>query len=430
MTRSGFGSWPFSSLFLDPGRRPPVLGADMVRRVVVTGMGIVSCLGNDLPSVALALREGRSGVRYVPEYSELGLRSCVAGIPDLEDQPPLARKLRRFMGDASLYAFHAMRYALNDAQLGGAPLASPRTGLVVGSGVGSPFEHLAAVDKLREGGLDKVLPYTVPRVMGSTTSACLSTAFGIQGVSYSMTSACATAAHCIGHGAELIQLGKQDVVFVGGAEEVRWTSTVLFDAMGALSTAFNDATASRPYDTARDGFVIAGGAGILVLEELEHARHRGARIYAEVAGYGACCDGLDMVTPSPDGAARCMRLALAEAGGHVDYINAHATSTRLGDVSELAAIREVFASSLPVISSTKGLTGHPIAAAAAHEAIYSLLMLEHGFLAGCANIAELDMACTPLPILTATVERKIDTVMSNSFGFGGTNASLIFRRLE
>ena len=400
-----------------------------MRRVVITGMGIVSCLGNDLDAVEIALREGKSGIRPVPEYAELGLRSCVAGIPDVEGEPPVDRKLRRFMGDASLFAYHAMRQAVEDAGLHKKLLSHPRTGLVVGSGVGSPFEHVAAVDKLREGGLSKVLPYTVPRVMGSTTSACLSTAFGIQGASYSMTSACATAAHCMGHGTELIQLGKQDVVVVGGAEEVRWTSTVLFDAMGALSTSFNDETASRPFDAARDGFVIAGGAGILVLEELEHARQRGAKIYAEVVGYGACCDGQDMVTPSSDGAARAMRLALAESGGRVDYINAHATSTRLGDVSELAAIRDVFGDDLPVISSTKGQTGHPIAAAAAHEAIYSLLMLERGFLAGCANISQLDPECAGMPILTATVERHIDTVMSNSFGFGGANASLIFRRV-
>ena len=262
----------------------------MVRRVVVTGLGVVSCLGNELKQVELALREGRPGVRYVPEYAELGLRSCVAGTPDLEGLPPVARKFRRFMGDASLYAYHAMRYALNDAELAAGLLTNSRTGLVVGSGVGSPFEHLAAVDRLREGGLAKVLPYAVPRVMGSTTSACLSTAFGIQGVSYSMISACATAAHCIGHAAELIQLGKQDVVFAGGAEELRWTSTVLFDAMGALSTTFNDATASRPYDTARDGFVIAGGAGVLVLEALEVAQERGAPIRAEVVGYGACSE--------------------------------------------------------------------------------------------------------------------------------------------
>jgi 3-oxoacyl-[acyl-carrier-protein] synthase-1 len=392
-------------------------------------MGIVSCLGNDPQTVEHALRAGKSGVRHVQEYADLGLRSCVAGIPDVDGEAPVDRKLRRFMGDASLYAYHAMRRALADARLDARLISNPRTGLVVGSGVGSPFEHVAAVDKLRAGGVAKVLPYVVPRVMGSTASACLSTAFGIQGTSYSMTSACATAAHCIGHGAELIQLGKQDLVIVGGAEEVRWTSTVLFDAMGALSTGYNDATASRPFDRGRDGFVIAGGAGILILEELEQARRRGARIHAELVGYGACSDGLDMVTPSSAGAARAMRLALDEAGGQVDYINAHATSTPLGDISELQAIREVFAQALPSISSTKGMTGHPIAAAAAHEAIYCLLMLEREFLAGCSNIAELDEACAGMPILTATMDRRIDTVMSNSFGFGGTNASLIFRRL-
>lgn len=400
-----------------------------MRRVAVTGMGIISCLGNDLDAVECALRESRSGLRYIPEYAELGLRSCVAGIPDISDEPPIDRKIRRFMGDAALYAHHAMRRALADAELSVAMISTPRTGLIVGSGVGSPFEHVSAIDTLREKGLSKVLPYTVPRVMGSTTSACLSTAFGIQGVSYSMTSACATAAHCIGHGTELIQLGKQDIVITGGAEEVRWTSTMLFDAMGALSTAYNDATASRPYDTGRDGFVIAGGAGILVLEELEHARRRGARIYGEIAGYGACSDGLDMVTPATDGAARAMRLALAEVGGGIDYINTHATSTSLGDIRELAAIREVFNSVTPLISSTKGLTGHPIAAAAAHEAIYSLLMIDRDFIAGCANLDNPDPAAVGLPILTHSIIRRIDTVMSNSFGFGGTNASLVFRRM-
>lgn len=400
-----------------------------MRRVAVTGMGIVSCLGNDLDTVERALRDGRSGLRYVPEYAELGLRSCVAGIPDISGEPSIDRKIRRFMGDAALYAHHAMRHALADAGLTQEMISTPRTGLIVGSGVGSPFEHIGAIDMLREKGLAKVLPYTVPRVMGSTTSACLSTAFGIQGASYSMTSACATAAHCIGHGTELIQFGKQDIVITGGAEEVRWTSTMLFDAMGALSTAYNDATASRPYDTGRDGFVIAGGAGILVLEELEHARQRGAHIYGEIAGYGACSDGLDMVTPATDGAARAMRLALAEAGGHIDYINTHATSTSLGDIRELAAIREVFDSAMPMISSTKGLTGHPIAAAAAHEAIYSLLMIDRDFIAGCANLDNPDPATAGLPILTRSIDRRIDTIMSNSFGFGGTNASLVFRRM-
>lgn len=404
-----------------------------MRRVVVTGLGIVSCIGNDLDEIEHALREGSSGLRFVPDYAELGLRSCVAGIPDISDEPFIDRKIRRFMGDASLYAHHAMRRALIDAELSQAMISTPRTGLIVGSGVGSPFEHLAAIDMLRAKGLAKVLPYTVPRVMGSTTSACLATAFGIQGASYSITSACATSAHCIGHGTELIQLGKQNIVIAGGAEEVRWTSTMLFDAMGALSTAYNDSTASRPYDTGRDGFVIAGGAGILVLEELGHAHRRGAHIYGEIVGYGACSDGLDMVTPAADGAARAMRLALAEAGGSIDYINAHATSTPLGDVRELAAIREVFGETdgdVPMISSTKGLTGHPIAAAAAHEAVYSLLMIDRDFIAGCAHIEEADPACAGLPILMSSTERRIDSIMSNSFGFGGTNASLIFRRLQ
>jgi 3-oxoacyl-[acyl-carrier-protein] synthase-1 len=401
-----------------------------VRRVVVTGLGIVSCIGNDLDTVELALREGRSGVRYIPEYAELGLRSCVAGVPDISGEAPVDRKIRRFMGDAALYAYHAMRKALADAGLAQEAVSTPRTGLIVGSGVGSPFEHSIAVDTLRSKGIGKVLPYGVPRIMGSTTSACLSTAFGIQGTSYSMSSACATAAHCIGHAAELIQFGKQDTVIAGAAEEVCWTTTMPFDAMGALSTTHNDSTASRPYDVSRDGFVIAGGAGILVLEELEQARRRGARIYAEVAGYGACSDGLDMVTPSPEGAARAMRLALAEAGGSVDYINTHATSTRLGDVSELAAIREVFGNVVPLISSTKGLTGHPIAAAAAHEAIYSLLMLDREFIAGCANLEQPDPACAGLPILRQSIDRRIDACMSNSFGFGGTNASLVFRRVQ
>ena len=404
-----------------------------MRRVAITGMGIVSCLGNDLDVVENALRQSCSGVRYIPEYAELGLRSCVAGVPDISSEPPVDRKIRRFMGDASLYAYHAMRKALADADLDREDIATPRTGLIVGSGVGSPYEHSVAVDTLRAKGITKVLPYGVPRIMGSTTSACLSTAFGIQGASYSMTSACATAAHCIGHAAELIQFGKQDRVIAGGAEEVCWTTTMPFDAMGALSTAHNDSTASRPFDTSRDGFVIAGGAGILVLEEMELARRRGAHIYAELAGYGACSDGLDMVTPSAEGAARAMRLALNESGVKIDYINAHATSTLLGDISELAAIRQVFGESgelLPSISSTKGLTGHPIAAAAAHEAVYSLLMLDREFLAGCANIREADPACAGLPILMRSIDQRSNNIMSNSFGFGGTNASLIFRRVD
>ncbi len=400
----------------------------MTRRVVVTGMGIVSCLGNDLLSVERALRDGRSGIRYVPEYAELGLRSCVAGIPDVEAEPQVDRKLRRFMGDAALYAYHAMRHALEDSGLDSSQVSHPRTGLIVGSGVGSPFEHVAAADNLRASGLSKVLPYTVPRVMGSTASACLSTAFSIQGTSYSLTSACATSAHCIGHAAELIRFGKQDIVFAGGAEEVKWTSTSLFDAMGVLSTACGDATASCPFDVSRDGFVIAGGGGVLVMEDRDHARRRGARIYGELIGYGSSCDGLDMVTPSPEGAARAMRLALAEGGRPIDYVNAHATSTPIGDVSELQAIRDVFGGEVPLISSTKGLSGHPIAAAGVHEAIYSLLMLGNGFIAGCAHVSELDPACAGMPVLTQSIERRVDVAMSNSFGFGGTNACLVFRR--
>lgn len=400
-----------------------------MRRVAITGIGIISCLGNTPEAVELALREGRSGIAHIPEYSSLGLRSCVAGVPDISSEPPVDRKHRRFMGDAALYAYHAMRKAVDDSGLAPHEIAAPRTGLIVGSGVGSPFEHSIAVDTLRAKGISKVLPYGVPRIMGSTTSACLGTAFGIQGISYSMTSACATSAHCIGHGAELIQFGKQDIVFTGGAEEVHWTTTMPFDAMGALSCAYNNATASRPYDTSRDGFVIAGGAGILVLEEMEHARRRGAHIYAELTGYGACSDGRDMVTPSSEGAERAMRHALNDAGSGVEYINTHATSTPLGDISELAAIRKVFGDCNGLsISSTKGLTGHPIAASAAHEAIYSLLMLERGFLAGCAHIAELDPACAGLPILMKSIECQVSSIMSNSFGFGGTNASLIFSK--
>ncbi|MBS0545699.1 MAG: beta-ketoacyl-ACP synthase I [Proteobacteria bacterium] len=409
-----------------------------MRRVVVTGLGIVSCLGNELGTVALALREGRSGVRYMPEHAELGLRSLVAGAPDIRGEPPVERRLRRFMGDAALYAYHATRRALDDASLLPADIASPRTGLIVGSGVGSPWEHMAALDALRARGIDKVAPYVVPRVMGSTTSANLATAFGIQGASYSITSACATSAHCLGHGADLIRLGRQDIVIAGGAEELRWTSTALFDAMGALSTAHADDTASRPYDVSRDGFVIAGGAGILILEELEHARARGARIYAELAGYGACSDGRDMVSPAAEGATRAMRLALDEAQCRVDYINTHATSTVIGDIGELGAIRAVFSDEfgnantghIPLISSTKGLTGHPIAAAAAHEAIYSIIMMEHDFVAGCAHLREADPACSGLPVVRQTIGHHIDTFMSNSFGFGGTNASLVFRRIE
>ena len=401
-----------------------------MRRVVVSGMGIISCLGNDLEQVAQALYEGRSGLAWQPEYAQRGMRSCVAGVPDISGEQPLPRKIRRFMGDASLYAYLAARHALIDAGLEVDDIANPLTGLIVGSGVGSPYEHHLAVAAMSAGGISKIAPYAVPRIMGSTTSACLATALGIQGISYSISSACATAAHCIGQGADLIRHGRQERVIVGAAEEVRWTTSAMFDAMGALSSAYNDATASRPFDEGRDGFVIAGGAGVLVLEALEVAQQRGALIRAEIVGYGACSDGADMVTPDSSGAARAMRLALNEAGGSVDYINAHATSTPLGDVSELAAIREVFGDRVPLISSTKGLSGHPIAASAAHEAIYSLLMMERGFVTGCANITRLDAACAGLPLVTRTLTQPLNSVMSNSFGFGGTNACLIFRRFQ
>ena len=366
-------------------------------------MGIVSCIGNDLDTVQRALREGRSGVREVPEYVEYGLRSQVAGVPALADEPAVDRKWRRFMGDAT-------RRAIDDARLDPRQLAHPRAGIAVGSGVGSPYEHIQAIDTLRQRGLSKVPPYVVPRVMGNTAAASLSTMLGVQGVSYSLVSACASSAHGIGHAAELIRWGKQDLMLAGGAEELRWTSTALFDAMGALSTGFNDAHASRPYDATRDGFVIAGGAGILVLESLDHALQRGAPIVAELVGYGAGSDGADMVSPAPEGAARVMRLALDDAGlspSQVDYINTHATSTRAGDLAELAAIRAVFGEAdgrLPAISSTKGLTGHPIAAAGAHEAIYTLLMMRHGFMAACAHLDEPDAACAGLPLVRSISE--------------------------
>jgi 3-oxoacyl-[acyl-carrier-protein] synthase I len=399
------------------------------RRVVITGLGIVSCLGHRLDRVSAALREGRSGVVYMEEYAALGLRSCVAGVPDLAGLPPIDRKLRRFMGEGVIYAHHAMRHAIEDAALASDLVSSPRTGLIVGSGAGSVLSHTEAIDVFRRHGIAKVPPYVVPRAMGNTASASLATNFRIKGTSYGITSACASSAHCIGHGADLIRFGKQEIVFAGGTEELSWAATMPFDAMGALSVGYNSTPtrASRPYDVARDGFVIAGGAGIVVLEALEHARNRGARIYGEVVGYGASSDGSDMVVPSEDGAAHAMRLAL-EGVGSVDYVNTHGTSTPTGDVVEVNAMRAVFGSALPSFSSTKALTGHAIAAAGAHEAIYVLLMMRDGFIAGSANIETLDPALVGLPLVRETRSCVLDTAMSNSFGFGGTNASLVFRR--
>lgn len=393
-------------------------------------MGIVSCIGNDLATVARALREGRSGIGAAPEFAKNGLASQVAGIPSLDSLPPVKRSLRRFMSDPSLYAYHAMSAALADAGLKETEVGDERTALVVGSGVSSTYEIAEAIALAKASGPRKVPPYVVPRIMGNTTSANLATAFHMRGASYSIVSACSTSAHCIGHGAELIQMGKADRVIVGGAEEVRWTMAALFDAMGALSTGYNDrpSKAARPYDRKRDGFIVAGGAGILVLEAEDTARARGARARARLAGYGATSDGADMVAPKTDGIARAMRIALRESGAKIDYINTHGTSTVAGDLMELEAIREVFGESLPAISSTKGLTGHSIGAAGVHEAIYCLLMMEHGFVAACANLEEPDPAIRGLPIVDKTRAATLDAVMSNSLGFGGTNASLVFRR--
>ena len=400
------------------------------RRVLVTGMGIVSCIGNDLDSVARSLREGRSGIVAAPEFAENGLASQVAGIPSLDSLPPVKRPLRRFMSDPALYAYHAMSAALADAGLEDGEITDERTALVVGSGVSSTYEIAETIALAKSHGPRKIPPYVVPRIMGSTASANLATAFHIRGASYSIVSACSTSAHCIGHGAELIQMGKADRVIAGGAEEVRWPMAALFDAMGALSTGYNDrpAKAPRPYDRKRDGFVVAGGGGIVVLEAEEIARARKARVRAELAGYGATSDGADMVAPKADGIARAMRIALREANVRIDYINTHGTSTVAGDLMELDAIREVFGADLPAISSTKGLTGHSIGAAGVHEAIYCLLMMERDFIAGCANLEEPDPAIRGLPIVDKTRAAKLGAVMSNSLGFGGTNASLVFRR--
>lgn len=402
-----------------------------MRRVVVTGLGIVSCLGNDQQQVLDALRTGRSGIRFKEEYAERGFRSQVAGVVDIDLDALVDRKQRRFMGDAAAYAYVSMAQAIEDAGLTPEQVSHERTGLIAGSGGASSANQVEAADVLREKGLRRVGPYRVTRTMGSTVSACLATPFQIKGINYSISSACATSAHCIGNAVEQIQLGKQDVMFAGGGEEEHWTLSCLFDAMGALSTGYNDAPekASRPYDKARDGFVIAGGGGMLVLEELEHAKARGAEIYAEVVGYGATSDGYDMVAPSGEGAARCMRQAMATVDGAIDYINTHGTSTPVGDVAELKAIREVFGDSTPAMSSTKSLTGHSLGATGVQEAIYSLLMMQHGFIAASANVDELDEQAAGFDIVTQRRDNAaVERVLSNSFGFGGTNACLVLER--
>lgn len=402
-----------------------------MRRVVVTGLGIVSCLGNDQQQVLDALKSGRSGIRFKEEYAERGFRSHVAGSVDIDLDALIDRKLRRFMGDAAAYAYVSMAQAIADSGLTEAQVSNERTGLIAGSGGASSANQVEAADVMREKGLRRVGPYRVTRTMGSTVSACLATPFKIKGINYSISSACATSAHCIGSAMEQIQLGKQDVVFAGGGEEEHWTLSCLFDAMGALSTHYNDTPehASRPYDQARDGFVIAGGGGMLVLEELEHAKARGAKIYGELVGYGATSDGHDMVAPSGEGAMRCMRQAMATVDGSIDYINTHGTSTPVGDVAELKAIRSVFGDTTPAMSSTKSLTGHSLGATGVQEAIYSLLMMQHRFVAASANVEHLDEQADGFDIVTQRRDdATIDRVLSNSFGFGGTNACLVFQR--
>jgi len=404
-----------------------------MRRVVITGIGIVSSIGNNKADVTSALREGRSGIEYIPEYKDLGFRSQVAGTVNLNPEELIDRKLYRFMGDSAAYNYIAMKEAVEDSGLSEDMVSNERTGLIAGSGGASTENVALAVDTLREKGIRRVGPYMVPRTMSSTNSACLATPFKIRGVNYSISSACSTSAHCIGNASELIQFGKQDIVFAGGGEELHWTLTLMFDAMGALSSKYNDKpeTASRPYDATRDGFVIAGGGGMVVLEELEHARARGARIYAELVGYGATSDGYDMVQPSGEGAVRCMQQAMSTVREPIDYINAHGTSTPVGDMRELEAVRSVFGEHIPRINSTKSLSGHSLGAAGVHEAIYSLLMMQEDFLCASANISELDPAGTDFPIIRERIDNAgVNVMMSNSFGFGGTNATLILQRWQ
>lgn len=406
-----------------------------MRRVVITGMGIVSPIGNNLDEVSASLKAGKSGIVSEPHYIEHGFRSQVAGIPQIDLVEAIDKRQLRFMGPTAAYAYLAMQQAVADSGLEESDVSNDRTGIIAGSGGPSTSNLFAAHNIVIEKGAPKRMgPFMVTRGMSSTVSACLATPFKIRGVNYSITSACSTSAHCIGNGAELIQMGKQDIVFAGGGEEVDWTLSCLFDAMGAMSSKYNDTPqqASRPFDANRDGFVIGGGGGMVVLEELEHARARGAKIYAEVTGYGATSDGYDMVAPSGEGGQRSMRLATAGLGDRkIDYINAHGTSTPAGDVTEVEAVRAVFGEgSTPPISSTKSLTGHSLGATGVHEAIYSVLMMEGGFIAASANVTELDPALHADEIVTQMRETPLDTVLSNSFGFGGTNASLVMSKFH
>ncbi|WP_372859826.1 beta-ketoacyl-ACP synthase I [Pseudoalteromonas sp.] len=402
-----------------------------MRRAVITGIGVVSSIGNNKQEVLESLRAGKSGIAFNQEFADYKLRSNVSGKIDIDVKEHVDRKAMRFMGDAAAYSYISMAQAIEDAGLSDEQVSNERTGLLVGSGGGSSKWQVEAADILREKGVKRVGPYMVPRTMASTTSACLATPFKIKGVNYSISSACATSAHCIGHAVEQIQLGKQDVIFAGGGEELHWTLAMEFDAMGALSTKYNDTPekASRTYDANRDGFVISAGGGIVVVEELEHALARGAHIYAEITGYGATSDGYDMVAPSGEGAVRCMRQAMQNVDS-IDYLNTHDTSTPVGDVKELGAIQEVFGGNSPMISATKAMTGHALGAAGVHEAIFSLLMLEHGFVAPSINIDELDEQASGLNIVTEAKDVELNTVMSNSFGFGGTNATLVMSKYK
>ena len=405
----------------------------MTQRVVVTGLGIVSSLGNNASEVTDSLRNGKSGITYNAAQEEIGMRSWVSGKPDIDLSEQIERKQWRFMGDAAGYAFLSMEQAIADSGLTPEQVSNVRTGIIAGSGGASSASQVEAADILRERGLRRVGPYRVTQTMGSTVSACLATPFQIKGVNYSISSACSTSAHCIGNAMEQIQLGKQDVVFAGGGEELDWSLSCLFDAMGALSTKYNETPdrASRAYDAERDGFVIAGGGGMLVLESLEHAKARGAKIYAELVGYGATSDGHDMVAPSGEGAVRCMQQAMATIDGDIDYINAHGTSTPAGDIQELKAVREVFGDSTPAIASTKSLSGHSLGAAGVQEAIYSLLMMENDFIAASANVESLDEGADGMDVVQEVRSAvRLNRVMSNSFGFGGTNATLVFQRFE
>ena len=403
----------------------------MTERVVITGLGIISCLGLDTETVTQSLRDGTSGISHQPTQVECGMRSHIAGAPNIDLAEHIDRKVWRFMGDAAGYAYLSLQQAIADAGLTQEQVSNPRTGIIAGSGGASSASQVEAADILRERGLRRVGPYRVTQTMGSTVSACLATPFQIKGVNYSISSACSTSAHCIGNAMEQIQLGKQDVVFAGGGEELHWSLSCLFDAMGALSTQYNDTPerASRAYDANRDGFVIAGGGGMVVLESLSHATARGAKIYAEVVGYGATSDGYDMVAPSGEGAVRCMQQALATVDGTIDYINAHGTSTPAGDIQELNAVRTVFGETGPWIGSTKSLSGHSLGAAGVQEAIYSLLMMQHDFIAASANIEALDPGAGTMAVVRERIDNAgLQQVMSNSFGFGGTNATLIFKR--